>query len=142
MLAIASMDLRPWDRCLQQRLLALGQNPVPEAGGGAMPDTEHIDEEVMDFVRKNEESAIEAARSWAKSVRESVPVEMPGVSELVNGVLDFTKEVLKIQREFIQNVMTETRRMVKQMAESTPEKAAPATKTPAHRTTKATKTAA
>jgi hypothetical protein len=106
-------------------------------------DTEQLDREVFAFVRKSEEAALEAARNWAKAVGEAAPVEMPMVHDLVKGVLDFTEEVLRIQREFAQNVLHQTRTMLNRMGAISPEpvpRAKAGTKAPpAHRATSAPK---
>lgn len=73
-------------------------------------DTERM-EEVFEFVRKSEESALEAGRDWAKAMGEFLPMEMPVMRELVKGVFDLTEEVLKIQREFAHNMLMATRPM-------------------------------
>ena len=106
-------------------------------------ENEELDREVFAFVRKSEEAALEAARKWAKAVRESAPVEMPMVRDLVNGVFDFTEEILRIQREFAHNVLHQTRTMVQRMSALSPKPAprakARATGPPARRATTASK---
>lgn len=106
-----------------------------------LPGTEKMDEEVFAFVRKTEEAVLKAARAWAKSVDEFVPVELPIVRQLVSEVFDFTEEVLKIQREFAHRMLHETRAAAARMAETAPRPMPRATRgpRPAHRAT-ATKT--
>lgn len=80
-------------------------------------DTERL-EEVFEFVRKSEESVLEAGRDWAKAMGELLPMEMPVTRELVKGVFDLTEEVLKIQREFAHNMVMATRPMAMRKSET------------------------
>lgn len=82
-------------------------------------DTERL-EEVFEFVRKSEESVLEAGRNWAKAMGEFMPLEMPAVRELVTGVFDLTEEVLKIQREFAHNMLMATRPTPMRKSETSP----------------------
>jgi len=67
-----------------------------------------LDEErIFDFVRQSEESVIDAGRKLAKTLDEFLPVEVPAVRELVEGVFDFTAKVMKIQRELAQRILEE-----------------------------------
>jgi len=65
-----------------------------------------LEEEVFDFVRESEEAALGKA---AETVGEFLPVEVPVVSELIEGILEFTEAVLKTQREFAQRILEQTR---------------------------------
>ncbi len=68
-----------------------------------------LEEEVFDFVRESEEAALGKA---AETVGEFLPVEVPVVSELIEGILEFTEAVLKTQREFAQRILEQTRNAV------------------------------
>ncbi len=72
-------------------------------------DAASIQEEVLDFVRKSEEAVLEVGRKWADAVAEFMPVEMPPVRELRKHVFEAVEELLRIQREFAQKVLDETR---------------------------------
>jgi len=88
-----------------------------------VPETDHLEEEVFDFVRKTEEAVVDAGRKWAKVVEEFIPVETPAVQELVKGILDFTEEILETQREFAHKMLDEVRTKVDELAKSTPKEA-------------------
>lgn len=85
-----------------------------------LPETHQLDEAVFDFVRKTEESALEAGRRWAKTIGDFVPVEMPAVREMVKGVFDFTEDVLKIEREFAHDMLKSTHSVLLTKAEPSP----------------------
>jgi hypothetical protein len=68
-------------------------------------DVEQFEKDLVEFVRKAEESALDAGRKWAKSVGELVPLEVPAVRQVVKEVFDYTEEVLKLQRQFAFNVL-------------------------------------
>ena len=71
-----------------------------------------LEDEVLDFVRKSEEAALGVGRKWADAVAEFVPVEMPLVRDLRKQVFDSVEELLKVQREFAQKMLAETRKAV------------------------------
>jgi len=71
-----------------------------------------LEETVVDFVRKSEEAVLEVGRKWAKAVDEFVPVEMPLVRDLRKQVFDMIEELLRIQRDFAQKILAETRKAV------------------------------
>ncbi|HLI73258.1 MAG TPA: hypothetical protein VKU86_05210 [Acidimicrobiales bacterium] len=75
-------------------------------------DAASIQEEVLEFVRKSEEAVLEVGRKWADAVAEFMPVEMPLVRELRKHVFEAVEELLRIQREFAQKVLDETRQAV------------------------------
>ena len=80
-----------------------------------------LEEAVVDFVRKSEEAVLEVGRKWAEAVDEFVPVEMPLVRDLRKQVFDMVEELLRIQREFAQKILAETRKAV--MGPATPPRA-------------------
>jgi hypothetical protein len=71
-----------------------------------------LEETVVDFVRKSEEAVIEVGRKWAAAVEEFVPVEMPLVKDLQKQVFDMIEDLLRMQREFAQKMLAETRKAV------------------------------
>ena len=71
-------------------------------------DTELKEEELFEDVRKLEESVLEAGRHWAKTVGETLPMEMPVAREVVKGVFDFTEAILTAQREFAHRMLKAT----------------------------------
>jgi hypothetical protein len=70
---------------------------------------EEREKEILEAMRRSEESALETGRKWAKAVGEAVPMEMPVVREFVKGAFDFTDEVLKSQRKFARTMLRATR---------------------------------
>jgi len=97
-------------------------------------------EEVFDLVRKREEEVMKAVRSWMSTVRDTLPVEFPLAFELTREFLDFTEELLRIQREFAHDMVVETHALMHQLAEGQAPRATPAHRAPATpRPTTATK---
>ena len=72
-----------------------------------------LEETVVDFVRKSEEAVLEVGRKWAEAVDEFVPVELPLVRDLRKQVFDMVEELLRIQRDFAQKILAETRKAVR-----------------------------
>lgn len=72
-------------------------------------DTEELEDRAFEFVRKSEESAVEAGRKMAKAMGEFVPVEMPALRDMVKEIFDFTEEALKLQREFAHDMLKAAR---------------------------------
>ena len=68
-------------------------------------DVEQFEKDLLELVRKTEDTALDAGRKWAKAVGELMPVEMPGMHQVVKEAFDFTEEVLKLQRQFAFNVL-------------------------------------
>ena len=101
------------------------------------PKNEHLDN-VFEFVATREAEAMKTARMWVHNVGEAMPVELPLVSELTRELLDFTEELLRIQREFARDLLAETHAVLHRVSTGAPA-------APAHRATpapKARKTAA
>ncbi len=90
-----------------------------------------LEETVLDFVRKSEMAALEVGRKWADAVTEFVPVEVPLVRDLRKQVFDLVEDLLRMQREFAQKMLAETRKAVVGSAKSAP------THAPANRARKA-----
>lgn len=97
-------------------------------------DAVPLHEEVLEFVRKSEEAALEVGRKWADAVGEFVPVELPLVRDLRKQVFDSVEELLRIQREFALKMLEETHKAVVG-TKPAPKKAtrAPRTATRAHK---------
>jgi len=89
-------------------------------------ETERV-EEVFEFVRKSEETVLDAGRNWVKAFGEFMPLETPVLREIVKGGFDFAEEVLKAQTEFAHNMLKATRPMRMRKSEASPRA------TPAHR---------
>lgn len=90
-----------------------------------------FEQDVFAAVAKTEQSALDAARKWAKSVGELAPMEVPAIEEMVKNVFDFTEQVLRLQRELVHKVLTTT---LAPPAERSATKGTPSA--PTHRTTK------
>ena len=78
----------------------------------ATRDAVPLEETVLDFVRKSEEAVLEVGRKWADAVTEFVPVEVPLVRDLRKQVFDLVEDLLRLQREFAQKMLAETRKAV------------------------------
>lgn len=68
-----------------------------------------FEDELLAFVRRNEEAMLKASRKWVESVGEAMPVDVPAAHRMVDGVFDFTERVLKTQREFAHRMIRQTR---------------------------------
>lgn len=75
-------------------------------------DAESLEKDVLDFVRKSEEAALDLGRKWADALAEFVPVEVPLVKDLQKQVFDFVEELLQKQREYAERMLTDTRQAV------------------------------
>lgn len=64
-------------------------------------DFDEFEERAFEAVRKAEEAVLEAGRKWAGAVGGMVPMEMPVLRQVVKDTLDFTEKVLRLQREFV-----------------------------------------
>ena len=104
------------------------------------PKNEHL-ERVFELVATREAEAMKVARTWVHGVGEAIPVELPVVRELTREILDFTEELLRIQREFARDLLVETHAVMHRVSTGAPP-AAPRTKATAPATAKARKTAA
>jgi hypothetical protein len=91
-----------------------------------------VNEDVFEFVRKSEEAVLEVGRKWAEAFGDFVPAEMPLAREITKQVLGFLEELLKIQRDFAEQVFEETTK-----AATKTTTAAKKTTTAAKKTTKA-----
>jgi len=92
--------------------------------------TEERLDEVFTFVRQREEEAMKTARTWVTTVGDALPVEFPLVFELTREFLDFTEELLRIQREFARDMLTETHALVHRVSEGRVTTARPAQHAP------------
>jgi hypothetical protein len=103
----------------------------------APSNAKSANEDVFEFVRKSEEAVLEVGRRWAETLSDFVPAEVPLAREMTKQVLEFLEELLKIQRDFAEQVFDETTKAATKTA-----KAAKKTTKAAKKTTKAaTKTA-
>ena len=113
----------------------------------APSNTKPVNEDVFEFVRKSEEAVLEVGRKWAETLGDFVPAEMPLAREITKQVLEFLEELLKIQRDFAEQVIEETTKAAKKTTKAVANKArAPratkAAKRPAAKRPAAKKTAA
>jgi hypothetical protein len=80
-----------------------------------MTNTQEIQGEVLDAVRKGQEVVVDAIKQWADAVQAitpSIPVpsvpyadKLPRPEELVAGAYDFAEQLLASQRKFAENVL-------------------------------------
>jgi hypothetical protein len=64
--------------------------------------------DLLEAVRKSQESVLGFGRKCAKAVEEAVPVEMPVTREVVKSAFDLAEEILKAQRDFAYSVIKAT----------------------------------
>jgi hypothetical protein len=67
--------------------------------------TDPMRDEILDFVRKSEETITEAGRKLGKTVCELVPGEAQSIRKAVDEAFDFTETILKSQREFADSLL-------------------------------------
>lgn len=67
--------------------------------------TDQVRDEVLDFVRKSEETITDASRRWLETLRELVPGDGEGIRRVIDDTFEFTERVLKNQRELAGSVL-------------------------------------
>lgn len=67
--------------------------------------TEPMRDDILEFVRKSEETITEASRKWGETLCDLVPGEGANLRKIVDDAFDFTDTVLKNQREFAHSVL-------------------------------------
>lgn len=79
---------------------------------------QELQAQILDTIRKSEESVVEAIKMWAESVQAltpSVPApsvpfadQLPKPGELVANAYDFAEQLLATQRKFAEDVLAAT----------------------------------
>ena len=89
-------------------------------------------EEILDFVRKTENTITESGRRFSEAVCDLVPGDGQGIRRVVDEAFDFAEKILKSQREFASSLLDNV------LSEPSHKRAAakPATKRTTHKTTK------
>jgi hypothetical protein len=64
-----------------------------------------VGDQVLEFVRKSEETITEATRRWTETLRELAPGDGASIRRVVDGAFDFTERVMKNQREFANSML-------------------------------------
>jgi hypothetical protein len=64
-----------------------------------------VGDQVLEFVRKSEETITEATRRWTETLRELAPGDGESIRRVVDGAFDFTERVMKNQREFANSML-------------------------------------
>lgn len=70
-------------------------------------------EQALDYLRQGQEAVVSAVSVWADTVSQIVPTtseltatdQLPDPSDVIDGVYDFTGQVLAAQREFAHKVL-------------------------------------
>jgi hypothetical protein len=91
--------------------------------------TEPMREEVMEFVRKSEETIADAGRSFGENLLDLVPGDGESIRKVVDEAFDFMETVLKNQRELAHSVLD--RVLGESTAKRRPSKRSPAKSEPA-----------
>jgi hypothetical protein len=84
----------------------------------ASTPTQGLQDEILNTVRKSQETVIDALRTWAETIQSitpkipSVPVpgadKLPKPEELVASAYDFAQQLLASQRKFAEEVIKAT----------------------------------
>jgi hypothetical protein len=64
-----------------------------------------VGDQVLDFVRKSEETITEATRRWTEALRERVPGDGESIRKIVDDGFDLTERIVKNQREFANSML-------------------------------------
>jgi hypothetical protein len=80
--------------------------------------TQDLQDEILNTVRKSQETVIDAIKSWVETVQSITPkipsVQLPGVDQLpkpedvVASAYDFAEQLLASQRKFAEEVLKAT----------------------------------
>lgn len=68
-------------------------------------ETEPMSEEILEFVRKTEETITEAGRKLGETVCDLVPGDGQGIRRVVDEAFGFTETILRSQREFARSLL-------------------------------------
>lgn len=110
--------------------------------------TEPVREEILEFVRKTEETVTEAGRKLGETVCDLMPNDGDGIRKVVDEAFDLTETILKSQRDFATSLLDsilgapspKRRQAAKPKATqpkaTTPKATKPAAKRPARKVTK------
>lgn len=64
-----------------------------------------VGDQVLEFVRKSEETITEATRRLTETLRELAPGDGESVRRVVDGAFDLTERIVKNQREFANSML-------------------------------------
>jgi len=83
-------------------------------------------EQTLKTIRETQQGVVEAVRTWAESVAKMVPAlpaaslpyaeEIPTPQEIVQTSFEFAEQLLKVQREFAENVLAAASPVTKKKA--------------------------
>jgi len=70
-------------------------------------------EQTLNAIRQSQQAVVEAVHAWAQAVEKAVPEtpslpfaeELPSAKELIHTSFDFAEQLLKLQREFAENLV-------------------------------------
>ena len=99
---------------------------------------EPMREEILDFVRKTEETITEAGRKLGDTVCDLVPNDGDTIRKVVDEAFDFTEKILKSQRDFASSLLDDVLGKSSSGPTRSPKRVAPkpAARRTVHKTTK------
>jgi len=70
-------------------------------------------EQTLSAIRQSQQAVVEAVHAWAQAVEKTVPEtpslpfasELPSPQQIVHQSFDFAEQLLKVQREFAENLI-------------------------------------
>jgi hypothetical protein len=89
-------------------------------------------EEILDFVRKTEDTVADAGRKLSEAVRDLVPGDGQGIRRVVDEAFDFAETILRSQRDLASSLLDDV--LGEPSPKRTPGKRTPGKRTPAKRT--------
>lgn len=100
--------------------------------------SEPMCEEILEFVRKTEETITEAGRKLGDTVCDLVPSDGDSIRKVVDEAFDCTEKILKSQREFASSLLDDILGTSSSKPTRAPKRAAakPAAPRTVHKTTK------
>ena len=98
----------------------------------ASTPTQDLQNEVLNTVRKSQETVIDALKTWVETVQSITPkipsVDVPGADklpkpeEIVASAYDFAEQLLKSQRQFAEEVLKATSSLMPSTEDSASDK--------------------
>jgi hypothetical protein len=93
--------------------------------------TQAAQEQTLKAISQSQQVVVESVRTWASTVEKAIPetpavpfaAELPSPQELVKSSFAFAEQLLKVQREFAENLVAAAKPVLEPKASAAPKKA-------------------
>jgi hypothetical protein len=93
--------------------------------------TQAAQEQTLKAISQSQQVVVESVRTWASTVEKAIPeipavpfaAELPTPQELVKSSFAFAEQLLKVQREFAENLIAAAKPVLQPKASASPKKA-------------------